>query len=65
MAAWNLAYVARFSDTPPDPVITVGPVWQELVAHLGKKLGTDTSLVTCVGTVQEAVIEITRRIPIS
>ena len=65
MAAWNLAYVARFSETPPDPVVTVGPVWRDLVAHLENALGTDASLVTCVDTVQEAVAEITSRIPIS
>ena len=65
MAAWNLAYVARFSETPPDPVVTVGPVWRELVTYLGDTLGTDTALVTCVDTVQEAVEEIIRRIPTS
>jgi hypothetical protein len=65
MAAWNLAYVARFSETPPDPVVAVGPVWRDLVAHLGNTLGTDASLVTCVDSVQEAVEELIRRIPIS
>ena len=65
MVAWNLAFVARFSDSPPNPVVAVGPMWAELVTHLGARLGTDTSLVTCVGTVQEAVDEITRRVPTS
>ena len=65
MAAWNLAYVARFSETPPDPVVAVGPVWRDLVAHLGSTLGTDASLVTCVDTVQDAVNEIIHRIPTS
>jgi len=65
MVAWNLAFVARFSDSPPNPVITVGPLWAELVTHLGDQLGTDIELVTCVGTVQEAVDEITRRVPTS
>jgi uncharacterized protein (TIGR00730 family) len=64
MAAWNLAFVARFSDSPPDPVITVGPVWEQLITVLGDKLGTDTALVTCVGTVEEAVEEIKRRVPV-
>ncbi len=63
MAAWNLAYVARFSDTPPHPVITVGSLWPELIADLGVRLGTDASLVTCVGTVVEAVEEVKRRVP--
>jgi hypothetical protein len=40
-------------------------LWAELVTHLGDQLGTDTELVTCVGTVQEAVDEITRRVPTS
>ena len=65
MVAWNLAFVARFSDSPPNPVIAVGPVWEDLITHLGAQLGTDTSLVTCVGTVREAVDEITRRVPTS
>ncbi|NNC93564.1 MAG: LOG family protein [Acidimicrobiia bacterium] len=65
MVAWNLAFVARFSDSPPNPVIAVGPMWAELINHLGAQLGTETSLVTCVGTVQEAVDEVTRRVPTS
>jgi len=65
MVAWNLAFVARFSDSPPNPVIAVGPVWHELITHLGDQLGTDVSLVTCVATAGKAVAEIQRRIPIS
>ncbi len=65
MVAWNLAFVARFSDSPPNPVVAVGPLWQELVDHLGELLGTDVSLVTCVDTVDEAVELIRRRVPVS
>lgn len=65
MVAWNLAFVARFSDSPPNPVIAIGPVWHQLVAHLADQLGTDADLVTCVGTVGEAVTEIQRRLPVS
>ncbi len=65
MVAWNLAFVARFSDSPANPVIAVGPLWHRLITHLGDELGTDTSLVTCVGTVSEAVAEIQRRVPVS
>jgi len=65
MVAWNLAFVARFSDSPPNPVIAVGPLWQELVAYLGERLGTDAALVTCVATVGEAVEEVRRRVPTS
>lgn len=63
MVAWNLAFVARFSDTPPNPVIAVGPLWRTLITHLGEHLGTDASLITCVDTIEEAVDEVTRRVP--
>ena len=63
MVAWNLAFVARFSDSPPDPVITVGPLWRDLVTYLGDHLGTDVGLVTCVDTIEAAVEEVTRRVP--
>lgn len=63
MVAWNLAFVARFSETPPDPVIAVGPLWQNLITYLGEHLGTDASLITCVGTIEEAVDEVKRRVP--
>lgn len=60
--AWNLAYVARFAATPKKPVITVGPVWRDLVAHLVDLLDTDDDLVTCVETVPDAVREMTERL---
>jgi hypothetical protein len=55
MVAWNLAYVARFSDAPPKPVIAVGEQWRRLVPLLTDELATDGSLVTVVDTVEEAV----------
>ena len=62
--AWNLAYVTRFSDSRPKPVVTVGPTWREIVAQLGSHLDTDTSLITCAETVEEAVAEIRRSVPV-
>lgn len=63
MVAWNLAFVARFSDTPPQPVVAVGSLWGELITALAGKLRTDASLVTCVESIEEAVAEIQRRVP--
>jgi hypothetical protein len=55
LVAWNLAYVARFTNAVPKPVIAVGDQWQHLVPLLTKELNTDGSLVTLVDTVDEAV----------
>ena len=55
MVAWNLAFVARFTDSPPNPVVTIGPLWQRLVTELATQLETDISLVTCVDSPVEAV----------
>lgn len=48
MVAWNLAYVARFGDVTPRPLVTVGPVWRELCGRVGALTATDTGLVVCV-----------------
>lgn len=55
LVAWNLAYVARFANAVPKPVIAVGDQWQHLVPLLTEELETDGSLVTLVDTVDEAV----------
>ena len=55
MVAWNLAYVARFTESPPHPVVAIGSHWRRLVADLAAELDTDSSLVTCVETPAEAV----------
>lgn len=65
MVAWNLAFVARFSDKPPHPVIAVGSLWEDLVSLLGERLGTDVGLVTCVGTIGEAVDVVKQHVPTS
>lgn len=62
MVAWNLAFVSRFSDSPPHPVVTVGSRWRRLVNELAGELETDASLVTCVDTAAEAVEQIKRRL---
>ena len=64
VVAWNLAVVAQFSDTPPHPVIAVGPAWRRLVSQLSEEFETDIDLVTCVDTVPEAVAEGKRRVPL-
>jgi len=62
--AWNLAFVARFSDNKPKPVVTVGSTWRGIVKDLGSHLDTDTGLIACTETVAEAVAEIVRSVPV-
>jgi uncharacterized protein (TIGR00725 family) len=62
MVAWNLAYVARYSESPPHPVLAVGETWRELVEHVGRVLAGDAALVVCVETVEDALDEVKRRL---
>jgi hypothetical protein len=62
VAAWNLAFVARFSDGIPKPLLTVGRTWAVLVDHLAATLQADRNLVTTVDTVEEAVADISQRL---
>jgi predicted Rossmann-fold nucleotide-binding protein len=55
LVAWNLAFVARFTDDVPKPVITVGERWARIVPRLAEELTTDGGLVTTVLTVDAAV----------
>lgn len=55
LVAWNLAFVARFTDTTPKPVIAVGKQWKHLIPLLTADLETDGTLVTLVDTADEAV----------
>ncbi len=55
LAAWNLAYVTRFGEERPKPVVAVGEPWATLVPLLTNALATDGSLVTLVATVEDAV----------
>jgi uncharacterized protein (TIGR00725 family) len=54
LAAWDLAFVARFAGGAPKPVVAVGEPWATLIPHLTDALDTDGSLVTLVPTVAEA-----------
>lgn len=60
MVAWNAAFVARFSNSVPRPVIAVGPNWRALVPQLAGSLATDGELVTLVDEVDEAVDAVVR-----
>lgn len=62
--AWNLAFVSRYSDGKPKPVVTVGSTWREIVEHLGSRLDTDTGLIVCAETVADAAAEIERSVPV-
>ncbi len=55
VAAWNLAFVARFRRAAPKPLITVGTRWAAIVDDLAAALGADRQLVATVETVDEAV----------
>lgn len=65
LAAWNTAFVARFSESVPKPVIAVGEPWGSLVPHLAETLATDASLVTTVATVEDAVDEVVRQLDLN
>jgi len=53
--AWNLAFVAPFSDSQYGPIIAVGPGWEEIVPYLADRLETNGDLVRCVLDVESAV----------
>ena len=58
--AWNVAFVAQFSDDIAKPVVAVGERWRRIVADLTHVLATDGSLVTCVDDVDAAVVAVSR-----
>jgi uncharacterized protein (TIGR00725 family) len=62
LVAWNLAFVARFTNDVPKPVITVGERWARIVPLLTEDLATDGGLVTIVLTVDEAVAALNAQI---
>lgn len=53
--AWNLAFVQRFSDGSPKPVVAVGSPWRDLIPHLEVTLATDSGVVQVVDSAAEAV----------
>lgn len=62
--AWNLAFISRFSDSVPKPLVAVGSIWREVVGHLADRLDTDDGLVTLVESATEAVEAIRHRVPV-
>jgi uncharacterized protein (TIGR00725 family) len=58
--AWNVAFVAQFSNEVAKPVVTVGERWRRIIADLTDDLATDGSLVTCVDNVDAAVAAVSR-----
>jgi hypothetical protein len=54
MSAWNVAYVAPFSGRAPKPIVTVGPLWAEIVPFIAERLSTNGDLVRCVDSVDGA-----------
>ena len=54
MVAWNLAFVAQFSDRPAPPIVTVGDTWSKLVPQLALDLETPGDVIRCAATVDEA-----------
>jgi len=60
VAAWNLAFVARFSGATPKPLVAVGERWTQVVDHLAMTLDAERSLVLTVPTVEEAVQRVIR-----
>lgn len=62
VVVWNEAFVTRFSQGSPKPVVAVGDTWKRLVADIGELLHTDASIVACHDTVAEAVAHLVKRL---
>jgi uncharacterized protein (TIGR00730 family) len=62
VVVWNEAFVTRFSEGSPKPVVTVGETWKRLVADIGGLLNTDATVVACHDTVGEAVADLVERL---
>lgn len=62
VAAWNTAFVARFSNVEAKPVITVGEVWRRILNELAEQLAADRATITCVDSVEEAVRYVERSV---
>ena len=56
--AWNLAFVAPFSETDPPPVVAVGKPWDTVVPDLVERLDTDGDTIVIAETPGEAVARI-------
>jgi uncharacterized protein (TIGR00725 family) len=58
LVAWNLAFVASFSEIERKPVIAVGEPWATLVPTLATTLGISDDLVQVVDDVEAGVAAI-------
>lgn len=56
--AWNLAFVAPFSDRSFGPIVAVGDTWRRLVPELTAQLETDGGYVKIASSVEEAVTQL-------
>ena len=63
--AWTTGFVARVSDNPPFPLVTVGATWRHVLTELSELLETDGSIVHCAESVSEAVSVVTARLGIT
>lgn len=64
MVAWNLAYVAPFSNQTPKPVVAVGEPWVSLVPHLEAVLAITPDFVSIFRSVDTAVEELRKRLSV-
>ena len=55
LIAWNLAFVAPFSDASFGPIVAVGETWSRVVPELADQLEIDGDYLATVLTVEEAV----------
>lgn len=55
LIAWNLAFVAPFSEGAFGPIVTVGDTWGTIVPELTSQLNTNDGFVTVATTVDDAV----------
>lgn len=65
VVAWNIGFVARFSGAAPFPLITVGAMWRDLVNHISDIVDTDDTIVYCAADVEEALVEVGKRLGVS
>ena len=62
LVAWNVAYVAQFSQIERKPVIAVGHPWTTVIPALERDLATEPGIVTVTATVDDAVDELIRQL---
>lgn len=55
VVAWNLAFVAPFSNQLFGPIATVGDTWAELMPLLTERLSSNDDMIAICATVDEAV----------